>query len=472
MVKRRGNESESEQQQPSAPLSSDPDELLQANRLLRAEIQVLREENAALQKRLTNARLGSRAEQESRRAALNLMEDAVRAKQAEQHENAERRKIEDELRLADRRKDEFLATLAHELRNPLAPIRNSLHILRVAGPDSCGVTQIYEMMERQVDLLIRLVDDLMEVSRITRGKIELRKEPIELSAVIRTAVETSRPMIDHAYHQLAIVIPPEPLTLEADPVRLAQVISNLLNNAAKYTENHGQIWLSVRRDETNVIISVKDNGVGISSEVLPRVFDLFAQGDQAYSRAQGGLGIGLTLARTLIQLHGGQLDARSDGIGRGSEFVIRLPLEDWQWHSLNHVLQNQEEPRLQSRQILVVDDNRDAAESLTRILRYLGMDVRLAGSGPEALACMEEFEPSIVLLDIGMPGMDGIELAKRIRGSCFLKNVVLVALTGWGQEEDRLRTRQAGFDYHLVKPVEPKILSTLLASFPDFPCNP
>ena len=308
------------------PTDSHEGEMRRSIELLRNEIQNYCAENAQLQRRLTAAALDRQADRESRRAALNLMEDAIAARQAEAHENTERRRIEDQLREANRRKDEFLATLAHELRNPLAPIRNSLHILRMAGADAPLVERILNMLERQVNHLVRLVDDLLEVSRVTYGKIQLRKEPIELASVIRSAIETIKPVIESAQQQLAISLPAEPLTLDADPVRLTQVISNLLNNATKYTDPGGQIWVTARGDGNDVYLSVRDTGVGISEEMLPRVFDMFTQINQTLGRDQGGLGIGLTLVRDLVESHGGGVTVKSEGLGRGSEFIVRLPL--------------------------------------------------------------------------------------------------------------------------------------------------
>ncbi len=374
----------------------------------------------------------------------------------------ERKRAENALRENDRRKDEFLAVLAHELRNPLAPIRNSLHILRLAAPQDPAAERVSEMMERQVNHMVRLVDDLMEVSRITGGQIELRKEPIEVAAIVRSAVETSRPLIDAGGHNLTLAIPPEPLTLNGDPVRLAQVLANLLNNAAKYTDPGGQIRLTVRPEGSAVAISVQDTGTGIPPEMLPRVFELFTQVDRRANRSQGGLGIGLALVKSLVEMHGGSVKVYSPGPGQGSEFVVRLPLS---------VAQLRTDPALKDlvpsraslkRRVLVVDDNRDAANSLGMLLKLIGADVQLAYSGPDALAAFAEHKPHVVLLDIGMPEMDGYEVARRIRSQSQADDVTLIALTGWGQEEDRHRSKTAGFDHHLIKPPELKTLQTLL----------
>jgi PAS domain S-box-containing protein len=371
------------------------------------------------------------------------------------------RRAEQGLREADRRKDEFLATLAHELRNPLAPIRNGLQILRLASPDPTSTRHVQEMLERQVNHLVRLVDDLMEVARVTRGRIELRREPVDLGATLRSAVETSRPLIEAARHVLTLDIPTEPVTLIADPVRLAQIVANLLNNAAKYTEDGGRISLSARREGNHAVISVRDSGVGIPLEVLPRVFDLFAQADRTYQRAQGGLGIGLTLVRTLVELHGGNVIAYSDGVGRGSEFVVRLPLgvelANWRDGSRDDV-----DGMFASHRFLVVDDSRDAAHSLALLLESLGADVHTANDGRAALDELETYRPSVMLLDIGMPGMDGLEVARRVRQRSSSRDLTVIALSGWGQDEDRRRSREAGIDYHMVKPVDLDELGRLL----------
>jgi signal transduction histidine kinase/CheY-like chemotaxis protein len=390
---------------------------------------------------------------------------ALRARQRQyqiREHLAERARAESSLRAGDRRKDEFLAILAHELRNPLAPIRNSLHILQLTAAADPSIAQVGEMLERQVHHLVRLVDDLLEVSRISQGKIELRKESIDLAGVLRTAVEASRPLIDAARHQLRVSIPPEPLTLDADPVRLAQVMENLLNNAAKYTEPGGEIWLTVRAGGGSVRITVRDSGCGISTDMLGQIFDLFTQGDQVGRRAQGGLGIGLTLVKRLVEMHGGSVEAMSKGVGDGSEFAITLPLlhgvEPGPSSTLRRHLP------VSSARVLVVDDNHDGADSLGFLLRSLGCEVKVVYSGTEALEMLEPYQPTVVLLDIGMPGMDGHEVARRIRRQPRFGNLMLIALTGWGQEKDLNRTREAGFDHHLIKPADVEALETLLLS--------
>lgn len=375
----------------------------------------------------------------------------------------ERIQMEEALRNADRRKDEFLAVLAHELRNPLAPIRNSLHILRMTTLSDPAAERVVEMMERQVNHMVRLVDDLMEVSRITRGKIELRKESIEVAAIIRSAVETSRPLIDAAGHNLALAIPPEPLVLNGDPVRLAQVVANLLNNAAKFTEPGGQIWLDVQRENDAVAISVRDTGAGIPSGMLPRVFELFMQATPLANSAQGGLGIGLALVKSLVELHGGSVNVQSEGEGKGCEFIVRVPLSttgDTTDAAGGEAGPSDSPARCR---VLVVDDNRDAANSLGMLLKLIGVEVQIAFNGPDALEALATFQPTVVLLDIGMPGMDGYEVARRIRRKPECKDVTLIAMTGWGQEEDRNRSRTAGFNHHMVKPPEFKALESLLA---------
>ncbi len=375
----------------------------------------------------------------------------------------DRKRAERALLEADRQKNEFLATLAHELRNPLAPIRNSLNILSLMHRDDPTAVRVQEMMDRQVNHMVRLVDDLLEISRITTGKIELRLEPVEIASVIRSAVETSLPLIDAGRHQLATMLPPEPLTVDGDPVRLAQVVANLLNNAAKYTNAGGQIWLAVSRQAGDVVISVRDNGIGMSAELLPHVLEMFTQAERNKKHPQDGLGIGLALVKRLVEMHGGQVVAKSEGEGRGSEFTIRLPLSQKQLPIQAAVPKVDGNQRFTARQrILVVDDNRDAAMSLGMLLKILGSDVETTHDGRSALKAFETFRPSVVLLDLGMPDMSGYEVARRMRELPDFQDVILVALTGWGQEEDKQRTLEAGFDHHLVKPVNLDALQMLL----------
>ena len=376
----------------------------------------------------------------------------------------DRLRAEEELREADRRKDEFLATLAHELRNPLAPMRSALEVMRGAEPGSADGERARQILDRQLEHMVRLVDDLLEVSRIRGGRIELRRERVDLAAILRDAVETSRPLLDARRHELRLEVPTGRLPLHGDPVRLVQVFANLLNNAAKYTDPGGRIALLATERPEAFEVRVSDTGIGISAELLPRVFEMFAQADRSASRTQGGLGIGLTLVDALVRLHGGFVRARSEGPGRGSEFVVTLP----------RALEKRERTRKAQpattrgapQRVLVVDDNRDAAESLGMLLRKFGHDVRVVHDGPAALASIRSEEPSVVLLDIGLPGMDGSEVVRRLRERRGARVPLLIALTGWGQEQDRRRAREAGFDHHLVKPVEAGRLRALLADLP------
>ncbi len=369
--------------------------------------------------------------------------------------------MEEALRAADRRKDEFLATLAHELRNPLAPMHAALQVMRLADHDRTAVAQAREMMERQVRHMVRLVDDLLDVSRITRGKIDLRKQRVDLAAVVRTAVETSRPLIEAANHELTVTAPPHPIFVDGDPVRLAQVFLNLLNNAAKYTERGGRIVLTVERQGSDAVVSVKDTGVGIPPAMLSRIFELFMQVDRTLDKAQGGLGIGLTLVRRLVEMHGGSVEARSAGYGRGSEFIVRLPavlIAAGEAEAASN-----KGSALPRRRILVVDDNRDSAVSLGMMLELMDNEVRTAHDGEEAVRAAEAFRPDVVLLDIGLPKLNGYEAAQCIRAEPWGRDMVLIAVTGWGQEEDRRRSKEAGFNFHIVKPVEPAALEKVLA---------
>jgi signal transduction histidine kinase len=370
-----------------------------------------------------------------------------------------------QLQEADRRKDEFLAMLAHELRNPLAPLRNALHIVRQRGPDRRAATRhAWDLMDRQVGHLVRLVDDLLDVARITRGKVELRREAVDLAEAATRAVESARPLIDARRHRLTYEGPPVPVRVEADPVRLTQVIGNLLNNAAKYTDEGGQITLMVEREGREAVVRVRDTGVGITPEMLPKVFDLFTQVDRTLDRAQGGLGIGLTLVRSLVEMHGGCVQAFSAGVGAGSEFVVRLPVLAGAEGNETGTAPGAAAP-VTPRRILVVDDNVDSAESLALLLQMAGHQSRTAHNGPGAIAATDAFRPEVVLLDIGLPGMDGYEVAQRLREAAGGEKLLLIAQTGYGQEEDRRRSRKAGFDAHLVKPVDPGALQTLLVEF-------
>ncbi len=379
----------------------------------------------------------------------------------------ENARLYDALREADRRKGEFLATLAHELRNPLAPVRNAARLLAEIPAVVAAAGDEVGMIERQAAHLARLVDDLMDVARIEQGKIGLRREVVELAPVVRHAVASVRPAAESQHHQLITSLPAEPILLEADPARLEQVLANMLTNAIKYTAPGGQIKLEAGRDGSEAVIRVRDTGVGIPPEKLPHVFEMFVQVDQGSARSQSGLGIGLGLVKTLVEMHGGTITASSAGPGQGSEFVVSLPTL-----AAAALERSKPEPRLPvsskaalpRRRILVVDDNRDAASSLARVLeRLYGQEVRVVHDGPEALVAAGEFRPEIVLLDIGMPGMDGYEVAGRLRSRPEFAEMTLVALTGWGQETDRQKSRAAGFNCHLVKPVDPEAIRSLLA---------
>jgi PAS domain S-box-containing protein len=365
------------------------------------------------------------------------------------------------LREADRRKDEFLAVLAHELRNPLAPVRNAIEILRASPAATPPLQWTHDVIDRQVRQLSRLVDDLLDVSRITSGKIELRRERIALSAAVRLALESSRPMIDRGNHELTLGLPAEPLWVEADLARLAQVISNLLNNAARYTRPGGHVWLTAERSGSTAVIHVRDNGIGIEPEMRTRIFDMFTQAAHPGSHLHGGLGIGLTLVQRLVELHGGTVEARSEGIGRGSDFVVTLPLAAVECANEPEMGEDERVPDREPRRILVVDDNRDAADSLCMLLKARGHEVRVAYDGLEAVGAAVAFAPDVVLLDIGLPKLSGYEAAPRIREARG-EAVLLVAVTGWGQEEDRRRAREAGFDHHLTKPVDPAAIARLI----------
>ena len=395
--------------------------------------------------------------------ASKVARDITARKQSEE----EMARLYAQLQEADHRKDEFLATLAHELRNPLAPISNSLQLLRLSDDLSPAVERVRAIMESQANHLVRLVDDLLDASRITRGKIVLRKERVELAAIVTSAVETSRPLIEAAGHQLAITLPVEPLTLEADPVRLTQVLVNLLNNAAKYTEKGGQIWLAARCRGDETVISVRDTGVGIPADMLPRVFDMFSQVDRTLSRAQGGLGIGLALARRFVEMHEGRIEAHSHGPGKGSEFVLYLPLpKDPAQAAIGAIAPPGDRVSLPARRILVVDDAPAAGYILGTLLEKIGQKVRTLNDPLSAWKAARAERPDVVFSDIGMPGMDGYELAQRLRNEPSLAGIVLVALTGYGQDNDRRRAKDAGFDHHLVKPVSFEALWDLLASLP------
>ncbi len=383
------------------------------------------------------------------------------------HENVTKlRQALDLLREADCRKDEFLATLAHELRNPLAPICNAIEVLKLPQCDEISKRKLVEMVERQASQLTRLVDDLLDVSRVMRGKIELRLEAVNLKDVIQQALETAGPLINARQHTLQLELPEKPLQVKADVIRMSQVLSNLIANAAKYTEAKGQIRVQAAVENDRAVVRISDNGIGIAAEQLSGIFDLFVQVDPTTTRSQGGLGIGLTLAKNLVELHGGSITASSRGLGHGSEFAIRIPLATGNCEAESLVSPANsaaESARAWRCEILVVDDNRDAANSLAMLLKTLGHHVTVAHSGESALEKVRETPPDVVFLDIGMPGMDGYEVARRLRADTKYDRVCLAALTGWGQAEDRQRTADAGFDHHIVKPPDLRRLMSVLS---------
>jgi PAS domain S-box-containing protein len=376
----------------------------------------------------------------------------------------ERKRAEESLREADRRKDEFLAMLAHELRNPLASIRNAAQVMKLLGSADANLRRAREVIERQMQHLTRLVDDLLDVSRITQGKVTLQREPLDLSMIIQRAVETSRPLIDARKHQMTLTLPPKLVRVEGDLTRLVQVLSNLLNNAAKFTDEGGHIRLKAAEESGEAVIRIRDNGMGLPADLLPRVFDRFTQAKRSPDRLQGGLGLSLALVRNLVEMHGGKVEARSEGLGQGSEFIVRLPLLAL---AAPGVEESQDKPkRLASNalRVLLVEDNVDSAEMMAFTLRLGGHEVRTAHDGLSALEVACAFRPQVVLCDIGMPGIDGHEVATRLRAQPEFKQTRIIALSGYGQEEDRRRSKEVGFDYHLTKPVEPEALEALLDS--------
>lgn len=383
-------------------------------------------------------------------AADELVAQDVAGRAAAALESA---RLYSEVRKADRQKDEFLALLAHELRNPLAPIGNALRALSLPNLDAEAATAARGIIERQFQQLVRLVDDLLDISRIVRGKIALRSEVTTLSSIVDRAVETSRPMLDANRHELSIQLPETPLELEVDPVRMSQVLSNLLNNSSKFTEPGGKIAIVAAVDESDLRITVRDNGIGLSREMLPQVFELFKQVDSTLKRAQGGLGIGLTIVKNIVTLLEGEVTMRSDGIGKGCEVTIRLPL--LRITPLTRFAPTSAQKLEQSkRRILIVDDNVDSADTLSLLLRTQSHEVTVAYDGPTALELASKMKPDLVVLDIGMPGMDGYEVARKLRESPRGRELTIIALTGWGGKDDRRRTSEAGFDHHLVKPVQ------------------
>lgn len=359
------------------------------------------------------------------------------------------------LRDADRRKDEFLATLAHELRNPLAPLRSGLHLLKL-DPHGDYAVRVRDMMDRQLTHMVRLIDDLLDVSRVSSGKLVLRTERIALQSVIRNALEGARPLIDATEHYLTVTMPETPIEVEGDPVRLAQVLGNLLTNASKYTPNGGTISLTLHQEEQEAVIRVIDSGTGIPADMLPKIFDLFTQVGTELDRSQGGLGIGLALVRRLVEMHGGQVTAASEGRGKGCTFMVRLPVlePNFPESGVETGTYPGDSAAVIGKRVLVVDDNIDAAETLAMLLKLSGHESQTASDGPEALAVAREFRPEVVFLDIGLPGLNGFQVAAQFRQLAPLSDCVLVALTGWGSEQDKQKCLEVGFDHHLTKPVD------------------
>jgi signal transduction histidine kinase/CheY-like chemotaxis protein len=386
---------------------------------------------------------------------------SIRDVTAQKHGEAELRQAEIALRDTDRRKDEFIATLAHELRNPLAPIRQAALISKAPAATEAQKRWSHDVIDRQVHFMSLLLDDLLDISRVTRGTLVLRMQPTELAAAVDVAIETARPLIDAKRHVLSVNLPHEPVQFTADPLRLAQILSNLLTNAAKYTDPEGQIRISASCDADQLTIRIADSGVGIGAENLPRIFDMFSQLHPTMDHSEGGLGIGLALAKGLVKLHGGTIEADSAGLGHGSEFTVRLPVRI---SACARAASSAAAPpaTVTRRRVLIADDNRDSAETLAMLLRVDGHEVAIAHDGSAALATFGGFAPDVVLLDIGMPGANGYEVAQRIRHSGPGAHIKLIAITGWGQESDKERAFAAGFDHHLTKPVDPRQLNALL----------
>jgi signal transduction histidine kinase len=458
-------------------------ELQRANEGLERANALLSEANMALREEKTRE---LEIVNRSLQCANSELEAANRTLQCE---IAERARAEQALKEADRHKDEFLAMLAHELRNPLAPIHNAVELMRLKPLNDPQLNWARDVIARQLTSLTRLVDDLLDVSRITRGKINLTREAVELDGLIARAVETVHPLLNERRHELTLELPELGVKIFGDPTRLTQAIANVLGNAAKYTDSGGKIALSAAAKQADVEIHIRDNGIGIRPEMLPYVFELFTQLDRNDGRTQGGLGIGLALVRQLVHMHGGSVSAASDGPGRGSEFVIRLPILRENAEAVSEPAHTRTEAPVgrdmtavvaplvaagaerMARRILIADDNNDALESLATLLQLNGHEVFTATNGGTALQCAERQRPEVALLDIGMPILDGYEVAKRIRQQPWGQRITLVALTGWGQDSDRRRSREAGFDSHLVKPLDLETLTDLLARLPSSPAT-
>jgi signal transduction histidine kinase/ActR/RegA family two-component response regulator len=380
------------------------------------------------------------------------------------YDSTKLRQVERALREADQKKNEFLSVLAHELRNPLSPLHNGLQLMKLAKTDANVVEQARSMMERQLSQMVHLIDDLMDLTRITQGKIVLRKTRMAVAAAVRNAADTSRPLIEQQGHDLTIDVPDEPIYVDGDETRLTQVFANLLNNAAKYTDRCGRIRLAVEQQGSDVLVTVEDNGVGIPAHMLPKVFEMFTQVDRSLERAQGGLGIGLKIVKQLVEMHGECIVGESGGHGMGSKFTVRLPVVLARAVERQELEGNDKPTTTKARRrIPVVDDSRDAASSLAMLLNLMGNETQTAHDGLEALELGAAFKPDVVLLDIGMPKLNGYDAARRIRQEAWGKSIVLVACTGWGQEEDKRKSQQAGFNLHIVKPVDPAALEKLLA---------
>jgi two-component system, chemotaxis family, CheB/CheR fusion protein len=428
----------------ASKIARDVTERKRAERTLREREQALRDAHAELQRRAAEAELVNRR----LRAEITQRESAEAA-----------------LREADRRKDEFLALLAHELRNPLAPIRYALATNRKADRTPEQRIRAEEIIDRQVKHMSRLLDDLLDVSRITRGTLELKKSPTELTLVLGSAIETARPLLDAKRHTLSLDLPKDAVRLQADTVRLEQIFANLLINAAKYTDPGGHIQLRATREPHEIVVSVRDDGIGISEDMMPRLFTMFAQAHAALERAEGGLGVGLSLVRGLVRLHGGTIEARSEGPGRGSEFIVHLPLEERSDEGAEPDARSEDADLVcAGLRILVADDNRDAADTCATLLEVFGNRVQRAYTARRALELGQRFRPDVLLLDIGLPDLIGYELARKVRASEWGRRAVLIAVTGWGQEEDQRRALEAGFDHHLTKPIAAETLEALLQS--------